>query len=142
MAQQMMVNGWCHLCDIKNPTIVNSPSKVVDILEPAIMYQKLVLDQQNVILLLTATTLLLMYCRMDESEMAIDTYYRYLGPVGLAMLKEYGTRRYVIEITCNICLRFFDLERMVEFNDMFKLTQQIKCIPGDPPTKHSVTCYS
>ena len=59
-----------------------------EVLEPAIKSQKLVLDQQNVLLLLTATNLLLTYCQMDESEMAIDTYYRYLGPVGLAMLKE------------------------------------------------------
>ena len=57
--------------------------------------------------------------------MAIDTYYRYLGPVGIASLKEYGTLRDVADITGNVCIRFFDLERMVEFNDMFKLTQQL-----------------
>ena len=125
MARQTMVRGWGLLCDGNSPSLVNSPFKIAEILEPAIKSQKLILDQHNVILLLTATTLLLMYCRMDESEMAIDTYYRYLGPVGLAMLKEYGTRRDVADITGNICIRFFDLERMVEFNDMFKLTQQM-----------------
>ena len=66
-----------------------------------------------------------MYCQMEESERAIDVYYRCLGPVGIASLKEYGTRRDVADITDDVCIRFFDLERMVEFNDMFKLTQQL-----------------
>ena len=125
LARQTMVTGWDLLCDSNNVSLAESPSKVVEILEPAVESQKLILDQRNVILVLTTTTLFLAYCRMDESEMAIDTYYRYLGPAGITSLKEYGTRRDVADITGNICIRFFDLERMVEFNDMFKLTQQL-----------------
>ena len=125
MARQTMIAGWGLLCDSSRPSLVDSPSKVVDILEPAIESQKQILDQHNVILVLTATTLFLMYCRMEESELAIDTYYRYLGPVGIGSLKEYGTLRDVADITGNVCIRFFDLERMIEFNDMFKLTQQL-----------------
>ena len=120
-----MTAGWGLLCDSSCPSLVDSPSKVVDILEPTIESQKQILDQHNVILVLTATTFFLMYCRMEESELAIDAYYRYLGPVGIASLKEYGTLRDVADITGNVCIRFFDLERMIEFNDMFKLTQQL-----------------
>ena len=125
MARQTMVTGWDLLCDSNDLSLVDSPSKVVDISEPVVESQKLILDQHNVILVLTATTLFLMYCRMEESDRAIDVYYRYLGPVGIASLKEYGTQRDVADITDNVCIRFFDLERMVEFNDMFKLTQQL-----------------
>ena len=124
-AQQTMVTGWDLLCDSNNVSFAESPSKIIEILEPAVESQKLILNQHNVILVLTATTLFLAYCRMDKSEKAIDTYYRYLGPAGITSLKEYGTRRDVTDITGNICIHFFDLERMVEFNDMFKLTQQL-----------------
>ena len=125
MARQTMVKGWELLCDSNNPSLANSPSKIAEILEPAVESQKEILDRRNVIFVLTATTLCLMYCRMKESEMAIDAYYRYLGPVGIASLKEYGTRRDAADITSNICIHFFDLERMVEFSDMFKLTQKL-----------------
>ena len=66
-----------------------------------------------------------MYCQLDKSEMAVDIYYRFLGPVGMATLMEYGTRRDVADIAGNVCIRLLDLEEMMEFNEMFKLTQQI-----------------
>ena len=125
MARQAMVKGWELLCESNNMTPVRSPSKVIEILEPALESQKLILDQYNVILILTATTLLLTYCQLDESEMAVDIYYRFLDPVGMATLMEYGTRRDVADIAGNVCIRLFDLEEMMEFNEMFKLTQQI-----------------
>jgi hypothetical protein len=88
MARQTMVAGWGLLCESSSPSLADSPSKVVEMLEPPIESQKQILDQRNIILVLTATTLLLTYYRMEESEIAID---KYLGPVDIASRKEYGT---------------------------------------------------
>ena len=51
MARQMMVNGWELLRGSNNMKPDRSPSKIIEILEPALESQKLVLDQHNVILL-------------------------------------------------------------------------------------------
>lgn len=124
MARQMMVKGWELLCECDSVK-KKSLTQVIEILAPALETHKQILDQRNVIIILMAVTLLLTYCQMGESRKAVDVYYHSLGKVGLMSLMEYGTRTNVAEITGNICIRLLDLEWMVEFNEMFKVTQQI-----------------
>ena len=73
------------------------------------------------------------YRQVVESEKAVDIFYEYLGPVGMATLTEYGSGRVVADITGKVCIHLLHLERMEEFNKMFKLTQQLH--PRRPSTK-------
>ena len=123
MVRKTMVSGWGVLCDCKTTSNL-TPSQVSEMLESSLAAQKIVLDKRNVMLILTAMTLILNHCKLEESQMAVDIYYESLGHVGMTSLMEYGTAKDVYEITGNVCVSLLDLGRMAEFNGMFKLTQQ------------------
>ena len=122
MAQRTMEKAWESLCDGRiTPDI--TPPQIVELLEPSLVMQKSVLDKCNIMLVLTAITLILNYNKLGESQKAVNVFTT-LGRIGVASIIEYGTYADIAEITGTMCLCLLDLGRMEEFQVMFSLTQQ------------------
>ena len=123
-ARKTMVDGWAAICE-SNSVPSKSSLEIVELLEPALEVQKRILDKCNIMRILTATTLILKYCKLNERQMSVNVFYDVLGPAGMASVMEYGTRMDVVDLTGNICISLLDLGRVEEFNKMFSLTQQV-----------------
>ena len=121
MARHAMVNGWSTLCD----SVAKAPTDAVEMLESSLDSLQVYLDQRNIMLLLTAMTLFMKHCRAGASAEAVHVFFTSINRVGLKVLMEYGTRKDVAEITGNLCNCLLDVERGLEFHEMFKLTQEI-----------------
>ena len=124
MARETMVSAWGVLCECE-PLIKVSPLYCIEKLELSLEKQRLILDPHNVMFIITAITLLLRYCQVNDGENAVDIYYEHLDHCGTQLIMDYGTRKDIAEIAGNICIRLFDLEQISEFHKMFQLTRQV-----------------
>ena len=122
MALKTMHQAWDSLCDGRiTPGI--TPSQIIKLLEPTMESQLLVLDKRNVMLLLTAITLVLNYNKIGESQKAVDMFMS-LGHFGTCSIIEYGTVADVAEVMGPMCACLLDLGQMEEFRKAFSLTQR------------------
>ena len=122
MALKTMQQAWEVLCDCRiTPDI--TPSQIVELLEPTMKSQLLVLDKCNVMLVLTAIHLILNYSKIGASQKAVDVFTS-LGHSGMVSIVEYGTTANIVEVMSTMCACRLDLRRMEEFRKAFSLTQK------------------
>lgn len=95
MAKKAMDDGWEVLTQARHVGL--TPLKVIQLLEPALETQKLILDKRNVILLITITILISQYAQLGKIR-KVTKHLLSMGMIGMNALVEYGTASDVIEI--------------------------------------------
>ncbi len=95
MAKKVMDDGWELLSKARNLSL--TPLQVVQMLEPAVEYQKLILDKRNIILIITITTLISRHAQLIKVG-KVTKHFLSMGMVGINALVEYGTVADVIDI--------------------------------------------
>ena len=95
MAKKAMDDRWEVLTQAR--CVGLTPLKVIQLLEPALETQKLILDKRNVILLITITTLISQYAQLGKIR-KVTKHLLSMGMIGMNALVEYGTASDVIEI--------------------------------------------
>ena len=100
------------------------PEEIAKILEQEIKVQKLCLEKSNVVLILTARTLIAKYSEVGEIEKAIDRFIS-VGESGMCTLLQYGTVLDATEIVDMIGMLCLQLGRMEECQQMAQLMQRL-----------------
>ena len=123
MVEKVMDKGWELLCEGRCADL--SPLQVIQMLEPGLKIQKSFLDQRNIILLLTAKTLMSMYAELGEYDKTTECLKSTIGMVGISALIQYGTVRDVITIFSGINSCLLKLGRMKESMELSKVMMQL-----------------
>ena len=122
MVQDIMERAW----EMVHPHrfFILPTQQLIQILEPEFLLQKSCLDKSNVILILTAKTLISKYIELGEMEKATDCFTS-ISEDGMNILLRYGTVLDVTDIVDMIGMANLQLGRMEECKRMAELMQKV-----------------